>query len=99
MRGRSLWTIFGTLVIAVLAVLVLAPRCSSPKSYAQGPADINILFVGNSHTQMHNLPELVREMIQFRHPKKTVRVHAIWVSLLEKVAGDRECRKAREAGR
>jgi len=35
-------------------------------------ADYSILFVGNSHTMMHDMPGLVGKMIRFRHPDKKV---------------------------
>ncbi len=107
-RRSGLWILGG--IIALLALFAFLPRCNSPKSYAQNapeipkeqrqsqasPADINILFVGNSHTQYHNLPEIVRDMVKFLHPKKTVRVRAIGVTFLEDAATQPECRTAIE---
>src|SRR5262245_6673566 len=55
-------------------------------------ADVSILFVGNSHTVMHNLPTLVCEMIRFRHPEKSTYVHVITVAFLEDAARDPACR-------
>ncbi len=49
-------------------------------------ADVSILFVGNSHTSSHNLPNLVCEMIRFRHPEKTTYSHVLGVGFLEDVA-------------
>jgi len=55
-------------------------------------ADVSILFVGNSHTSMHDLPNLVCRMIQFRHPGKKVYSHVIGVSFLEDVARNPACK-------
>ena len=49
-------------------------------------ADYSILFVGNSHTVMHDLPGLVCDLIRFRHPGKTTYSHLIPVVFLEDVA-------------
>src|SRR4051794_15133104 len=46
-------------------------------------ADVSILFVGNSHTMMHDVPGLVARMIQFRQPEKRVYTHFVWVGFLE----------------
>jgi hypothetical protein len=51
-------------------------------------ADVSILFVGNSHTSMHDVPKLVCEMIRFQHPEKTTYAHAMGVGFLEDVARD-----------
>src|SRR5687767_6038602 len=49
-------------------------------------ADISVLFVGNSHTQMHDLPGLVGTMIEFLRPGKTVYTHYLPVAYLEDLA-------------
>lgn len=49
-------------------------------------ADISILFVGNSHTTAHNVPELVAQMIRFRHPGKKVVTHVVGAAFLEDAA-------------
>jgi hypothetical protein len=46
-------------------------------------ADYSILFVGNSHTSMHDLPDLVARMIRHRHPTKTVLTRTLGVAFLE----------------
>lgn len=46
-------------------------------------ADIRILFVGNSHTQSCNLPELVCDLLRKHHPGKTVACDVIGVGHLE----------------
>jgi hypothetical protein len=56
-------------------------------------ADDSILFVGNSHTAMHDLPSLVARMIAFRHPEKKVYTHFLWVSFLEDTAGASKCKQ------
>lgn len=55
-------------------------------------AEFSVLFVGNSHTQMHDLPKLVADMIRFRYPGKSVYSHVVGVSFLEDVARDARCR-------
>lgn len=54
-------------------------------------ADVSILFIGNSHTMNHDLPNLVRGMIEFRHPEKTVYVHAVAVGFLEDAGRNPGC--------
>src|SRR5262245_43452793 len=49
-------------------------------------ADVSILFIGNSHSTVGDLPGLVPEMIRFRHPNKTVVSHHVGVGFLEDVA-------------
>jgi hypothetical protein len=56
-------------------------------------ADISILFVGNSHTAMHDVPLLLARMIEFQHPAKKVYTHFVWVSFLEDVAGESKCKQ------
>ena len=56
-------------------------------------ADVSILFVGNSHTSSQNLPELVCEMIRFRHPEKTTYAHVVGVGFLEDVERTPACRE------
>jgi hypothetical protein len=48
-------------------------------------ADVSILFVGNSHTMMHDVPGLVRKMIEYRHPEKKVYVNLLGVAHLDDV--------------
>lgn len=56
-------------------------------------ADVSILFVGNSHTSGHDLPNLVCEMIRFRHPGKTVYASVVSVAFLEQAAREPGCRE------
>lgn len=49
-------------------------------------ADYSILFVGNSHTFMHDIPGLVANMIRHRHPDKTVLTRTLGVGFLEDAA-------------
>jgi hypothetical protein len=60
-------------------------------------ADYSILFVGNSHTMSHSLPNLVCDMIRFRHPGKTTYAHVIGVGFLEDTARNPACREEIES--
>lgn len=46
-------------------------------------ADIRILFVGNSHTSYHGLPDLVCRMVRQARPSKTVSFSVVPVSHLD----------------
>lgn len=54
-------------------------------------ADVSVLFVGNSHTSYLNLPNLVCDMIRFRHPEKTTYAHVVGVAFLDDVTRDTTC--------
>lgn len=56
-------------------------------------ADVSILFVGNSHTMLNDVPNVVREMVEFLHPDKKVFVHYFPVGHLEDLANDPRCRE------
>ncbi len=60
-------------------------------------ADVSILFVGNSHTSSHDLPNLVCEMIRFRQPQKTTYAHIVGVGFLEDTAANPACREEIES--
>lgn len=92
----------------VVFTLVLAAGCRESPSAGPNPApvadpdtvrtaDVSILFVGNSHTTMHDLPGVVCGMIRFRQPTKTVCSHTVPVSFLEDTARDPACRNALES--
>lgn len=49
-------------------------------------ADYSILFVGNSHTAMYDIPGLVAKMIRHRHPEKTVLTRTLGVAFLDDAA-------------
>jgi hypothetical protein len=51
-------------------------------------ADVSILFFGNSHTAMHDMPGLIAGMIRSRQPGKTVYTHHLPVAFLEGIASD-----------
>src|SRR3982750_1069404 len=51
-------------------------------------ADVSILFVGNSHTMHHNVPELVGKMIRFLHPDRKVVTQAVGAAFLEDAAAN-----------
>ena len=76
----------------VVPAVQVAPSNARSDAELLRSADVSILFVGNSHTGMHRLPELVAEMIRFRHPEKVVRTHHVWVGFLEDTARDPACR-------
>ncbi len=44
---------------------------------AKAQEEINILFIGNSFTFRHNLPELVKEIFEEGHPELTVNVERV----------------------
>lgn len=54
---------------------------------------MSILFVGNSHTAFHDLPNLVCEMIRFCHPEKTTYSSVVSVAFLDDVARNPRCRE------
>jgi hypothetical protein len=85
-----------------------AKRDAPPPSYAHPAAftsdaekvrtaDYSVLFIGNSHTTMHDLPGVVGQMIRFRHPQKTVYSHVVGVGFLEDVARYPQCREEVES--
>lgn len=53
-----------------------------PDSATLAKADIRILFIGNSHTMFHNVPDLVGKMIRAAKPGKTVATHVVGVGHL-----------------
>lgn len=55
-------------------------------------ADHSILFVGNSHTAFHDIPDLVARMIRHRHPGRTVVTHMVPAAFLEDAARSASCR-------
>lgn len=68
-------------------------RAASAASSETDPAkvrdsDFSILFVGNSHTTFHNLPELLCEMIRHRLSGKTAYCRTISVGHLKALAHD-----------
>ena len=65
---------------------VQAKQLTENDSETLRTADLSILFVGNSHTSMHDLPNLVCEMIRFRQPGKTVAARYVAVSHLDDLA-------------
>lgn len=77
--------------------IVTEARLPSAEGQATSPdlkladADFRLLFVGNSHTAMHELPLLVRKMIEHQHPGKTVMTNYIPCAFLEDAANNPEC--------
>ena len=94
---------FGLVALCVALALSAGCGCSRERPVAAPfekrsdaekvrAADVSILFVGNSHTSSHDLPELVCEMIRFRHPQKSTYSHTVSVSFLEDAAHNPVCR-------
>lgn len=54
----------------------------------QQTADIRILFIGNSHTQFHDVPKLVAQMIEHQKPKEKVYVRTLGVNFLDDIAAN-----------
>jgi hypothetical protein len=77
--------------------LVLAKNLVELDPETVRTADVSILFVGNSHTSMHDLPNLVCEMIRFRRPGKTVVSQFVGVSHLDDLAADPSGRRTLDA--
>jgi len=71
-----------------------APRGAESARYVDrdlsAAADVSILFIGNSHTTWHDLPNLVRGMMEFKRPSRTVLVRMFPVQFLDEVAGNSE---------
>jgi hypothetical protein len=70
---------------------ISGPGLSDPEQVRA--ADYSILFVGNSHTSMHDIPGLVAKMIRHRHPDKTVLTRTLGVGFLEDAAHSPEYRE------
>ncbi len=51
----------------------------------------SILFIGNSHTSFHNLPQLVAQLIKRAKPEQTPYVHTHSVATLKAAAADASC--------
>lgn len=54
-------------------------------------ANYSILFIGNSHSSFHDLPELVCRLIEFRHPEQKAYSRLISTGFLEQAANMPEC--------
>jgi hypothetical protein len=53
--------------------------------------DPSILFLGNSQTSFHSLPQLVQNAIQFRYPDRSVYVYSYSIGSLEAADSDPIC--------
>ncbi len=77
--------------------IVTQTRIPSAEGQATSPellladADYSLLFIGNSHTGMHQLPLLVRKMIEHQHPGKTVMTNFVPCGFLEDAANNPAC--------
>lgn len=60
----------------------------APPAVEERAADYCILFVGNSHTSMHDLPALVGDMIRHGEPNTTVSTRIVSVAFLEDLANN-----------
>src|SRR5262249_37035026 len=101
-RGRRVMRLYSPRIVLGVIVPLLAGCGSEPRS-AAGPSggksdpekvrsvDISALFVGNSHTTSHALPDLVGRTIRFRHPEKTVYTHGVPAAFLDEAASDPRC--------
>lgn len=56
-------------------------------------ADVSILFVGNSHTSLHDVPGLVADLIRHHRPGQTVYTHTVMAGHLDDAASDPACRE------
>src|SRR5262245_42253525 len=98
MSGRELGAIFSA-AFALIVGCTPAPPPAGPTADGKSDpakvrsADVSILFVGNSHTIHHDLPDLVCKMIRFRHPEKTVYSHVVVVPFLDAAVHDSPCRE------
>ncbi len=52
----------GPLAFVLALVLTLAPGCSAASSLFAGEADARVLFIGNSHTHVNDVPGMVVEL-------------------------------------
>ena len=97
MRIDCRWIVLGV-------AFPLLPGCGGEGPAGGGPggrsdpekaraADISALFVGNSHTRNHDLPELVCRMVRSLQPGKTAYAHVVGVTFLDDVARDPRCRE------
>lgn len=60
-----------------LVFYILLFSVFSRVSFAQGSETVNILFIGNSFTFRHDLPELVEKVIEEGHPELNVNVDRV----------------------
>ncbi|MBX9626786.1 MAG: hypothetical protein K2X82_23500 [Gemmataceae bacterium] len=81
----------------VLLVLPLAAGCDPGRPADDRPradrersaaADVRVLFVGNSHTGGHGLPDLVGRMIHALRPDRAVHTDSLSVAFLDQAAGN-----------
>jgi hypothetical protein len=90
--------------IAFVMTLLAIVGCDSAKPSVAPPvdgrsdldrvraADDSVLFVGNSHTTHHDLPNLVAELIRHARPGRTVYTWVESVAFLEDVETNPHCR-------
>ncbi|MBI5707933.1 MAG: hypothetical protein HZC36_13190 [Armatimonadetes bacterium] len=66
------------------ALALILPVGGQPASRAEGRAGLSILFLGNSHTAGHQLPDMVKSMLESGGEK--VQVKAIFGAFLDDLA-------------
>ena len=71
---------------ALPAVATRAPTPSPSIAEQVKAADVSVLYFGNSHTGIHNIPDLVGEMIRFKHPTKKYYQRYVGIGFLEDAA-------------
>lgn len=76
-----------------LSVAQTGPGKSAPSDADLAKADYSVLFIGNSHTQYHDLSGLIGRMIEFRHPGKKAVTETIGCAFLEDAAKNPACMK------
>ena len=62
-------------VTLAMALAALLPGCGGGGGAATppaAPADLSVAFFGNSHTQWHDVPGLVRQLLQAAEPSRSV---------------------------
>jgi hypothetical protein len=73
------------------SAVVAAPQRAASSEMEVREADFSILFVGNSHTGMHDLPQLIARMIEHRYPGQKVVVQYVPCAFLEDAANNPQC--------
>jgi hypothetical protein len=76
---------------------ITAPEPVKASKSDRRATDFSILFVGNSHTMLHDLPGTVRKMISFRFPDRRVFTDTIGVGHLDEAWRDGHFKKVIES--
>jgi hypothetical protein len=82
-----------------LPLCIFAAACAgAPSRERTAPADLDILFLGNSHTAYHDLPDMVVAMLRAAHPGRAID-HVVapgWLFLDERLHDPATLRLLRE---